>query len=134
MAEVEIVVKGLDRYQASLSRARLESTRQLDLLTDRAAQLLRDDTARRVPRGRSGAARASVRVVGGAGTSQVVAGGHKAPYYGWLDFGGVAGRNGARRPYNRRGRYLLRALFSLDSRLQAETEDALGRVMDSSGL
>lgn len=134
MAEVEIRIEGLAQFGRRLDTARHASTRELDVLVDRTARLIRDETRRRVPRGATGAARASLRIVEGEGTAQLVGGGRRAVYFGWLDFGGVAGRAGPRRPYLRRGRYLIPTLLRERASIQAATEHALGKVVLNAGL
>lgn len=125
MGQVEIQVGGLSDFRRSLDSARTHSDRQIELLVDDAAGVVLQNARSRVPRGPTGAARASLRIVEGSGTSQLVGGSRRAPYYGWLDFGGVAGRRGPRRPYKPRGRYILRALF--------DREQELGRMIDQAG-
>jgi hypothetical protein len=65
---------------------------------------------RRVPK-RSGTAAASVRGGSGGNTVYIIAGSAKAPYFGWLDFGGYLRPTGRRRntisrPKVTTGRYL----------------------------
>lgn len=139
MAQVEIAVGGLAEFGRRLDTAEQASARQMDLLVDRTAHLARDEARRRVPRGPSGAARASLRVVEGVGTAQLVGGGRRAPYYGWLDFGGFAGRSrpgrrGARRPYRRGGRYIFPALVDRWRATQDDAERALDTAMTDAGL
>jgi hypothetical protein len=139
MGEVQIVVEGLNEFGRRLDTARQTSARQMDLLVDRTAHLARDEARRRVPRGPSGAARASLRVVEGVGTAQLIGGSRRAPYYGWLDFGGFAGRSrpgrrGARRPYRRGGRYIFPALVDRWQATQDDAARALDAAMADVGL
>lgn len=106
---------------------------------DRAVSRIADDvlgaTRRKVPRGPSGAARASLQVMGSSGTETLSAGGRKAPYFGWLDFGGHTGARGGRgrRPYKRAGRYIYPALASLDNAITRHLTVAADETVRASG-
>lgn len=131
---VEIKVTGVKEYQRALLSAQSISHRELESVVESSARLVLRDARWRVPRGPSGAARASLRIVEGIGARQVVAGGRRAPYFGWLDFGGVAGAQGPRRPYMRRGRYVLQALFRADQLIDRNMNTAMRNVVVKSGL
>jgi hypothetical protein len=81
---------------------------------------------------RSGKARDSVRAVSGGNTVYVAAGSAKAPYYGWLDFGGELknrgrGRNKTiSRPVIKGGRYIYPGIAMSGTELL----DAAARAVD----
>lgn len=84
----------------------------------------------RVPT-RSGAAAGSIRATSGGNTVYLVAGNAKAPYYGWLDFGGTLRpvgrrRNTQYRPKVTQGRYLYPAIAEASRPLV----EAAGRAVD----
>ena len=86
---------------------------------------------RNVPR-RSGRAANSVRATSGGNTLYINAGNAKAPYFGWLDFGGeLRGRGRGRaqtisRPVLKRGRYVYPGIDASQARLA----EAAGRAVD----
>lgn len=97
-----IRVERLSEWQSSVRRTSSQVEARVDRLLAVAAVDVADDARRLVPRGPSGAARASLRVVG----AQVTGGGGRAPYFGWLSFGGRTGIDGSvRRTFVPGGRY-----------------------------
>lgn len=65
------------------------------------------DTARPLVPTRSGKARASLKAGSTEKAVQIKAGGAKAPYWGWLDFGGKVGHNkSVKRRFITEGRYI----------------------------
>lgn len=123
---------GIDTKEVADLKARLgRSETALDAAVDDATKLIAHGVLtaarRKVPRGRSGNARASLRLVGSSGTQTITGGGQKAPYYAWLDFGGRTGiRNSVHRTYKRGGRYIFPGLVSQS----AEIAQALDRAVD----
>lgn len=108
MAE-SIRIDGLDEFQSSISALGRELPNAVRMALGDATDLIADDARRNVAR-RTGAAAGSVRVVTSDGASTVTAGGPRAPYFGWLDFGGTVGRGGSvRRPFLPDGRYVYNA-------------------------
>lgn len=77
----------------------------------------------------TGDARSSVRVVSRGNSIVVAAGSARAPYYGWLDFGGTLRPTGRRRntitrPRVKGGRYLFPAIKANESRIVRDAEIA----------
>jgi hypothetical protein len=88
----------------------------------------------RVPR-RTGAARASLRVVGSGTTRTLTGGSHRARYYGWLEFGGSTGiRRSVRRPYRRSGRYIYPALTSEGAAITRTLDQAARNIAKAGGF
>lgn len=90
------------------------------------AQLVSNAVRAQVPV-RSGAARGSVRPSTAGGYLAVRAGGAKAPYYGWLDFGGTlrpsgGRRNTQRRPVFKDGRWIYPTIRRQRGRVQSAAE------------
>jgi hypothetical protein len=101
-----IRIHGLREFQQALRQMDGESQKQLRVALNTAAGLVVTGASRRVPV-RTGAARASLRTQSSQREARVAGGSRKAPYYGWLDFGGRIGRDKAtRRPFVRSGRYI----------------------------
>lgn len=84
---------------------------------------------------RTGRAANSVRPVSGGNTIYVVEGGNKAPYVGWLDFGGALKPTGRRRnfqqrPVIKRGRYMYPGIDASSARLAEAAGKAVDRALD----
>lgn len=86
-----IHVGGLRDFQAALKRMDGQTQKQLRVVFNDVAEELAGDARRKVPR-RSGRAAGSMKARSGQREARIVAGGRKAPYYPWLDFGGTVGR------------------------------------------
>lgn len=102
------------------------------------AQIVSNAVRAQVPV-RSGAARASVRPSVSGGWLAIRAGGAKAPYYGWLDYGGtlrpVGGRrNTQRRPVFRDGRWIYPTIRRNRGRVQSAAEQVVARAKRRAGL
>jgi hypothetical protein len=127
-----IKVVGLRDFQAALRAMDGESQKQLRVVLNRAAELVRADAARMVPT-RTGRARASVRVQSSQREAKVVAGSKKIAYFGWLDFGGTIRRTN-RRPWYPRGRYLYPAYDRNQAEILEELTDGLADLARDAGL
>jgi hypothetical protein len=108
MALIEpIRIDNLRELQAALRTASEGSQKKLRVVFNAAAETVAGGAARRVPRD-SGKARNSIKPKSEQRVARIVAGGNKAPYYPWLDFGGRIDRGG--HPMSRKfvegGRYL----------------------------
>lgn len=130
------VTTNVDDVRAALRRSSDAAAPALDVAVERIAEDVLSAARRKVPRGRSGAARASLKVMGSSGTETLSAGGRKAPYFGWLDFGGRTGARGGRgrRPYKRGGRYIYPALASLDTTITRHLEAAAAETLRAGGF
>lgn len=96
-----------------------------------AAELVADKARGLVPRGPSGAARASLRAMG----AKVQGGGSRAPYFPFLDFGGRVGIKGSvRRRFIQGGRYIWPTLDAETERINDEMSRALVRAVEASGI
>lgn len=85
------------------------------------------DTARPLVPTRSGKAKASLKAGSTERAVQIKAGGTKAPYWSWLDFGGKVGRSkSVRRPFIMGGRYIYPTL----KKRRDEIEDKFYEVID----
>lgn len=110
MDGLKIEVDGLKPLLKALRRTETGLQKEMRPAWNRAAQLLVDEAKPLVPR-RSGTAAGTLRAASTQKEARVKAGGRKAPYYPWLDFGGRVGRKkSVKRPFKREGRYLYPAL------------------------
>jgi hypothetical protein len=120
-------VKSLKRLDAGLPKAnRLAMNAAADIVLDYARPL--------VPR-RTGRAASTLKAKSSQTAVRVQAGGSKAPYYQWLDFGGRVGRNrSVKRPFIGEGRYIYPALAAKRAEFEAALSGALVDTARSAGL
>lgn len=129
-----IRISGLREFQASLRRMDAGAPRQLRLVHNEAAGVVVTAAQPRIPT-RSGRARASVRARSTQRATRVRAGGARAPYYPWLDYGGAVGRrNSVRRPFVKDGRYLYPSYRENRQEVQRVLEGGVVRLAHSTGL
>lgn len=136
MSGVSIKITGLKEFNKSLKALDAELPKAVRVAMNKAAQLVVDEAKPHVP-SRSGKAARSIRGQSTRTAVRVTAGGAKAPYYPWLDFGGRVGRRKqTQRAFSTDGRYLYPAYFKL--RDSGEFVDimsaALADVARSAGL
>lgn len=126
MAEA-IKVQGLAEFSRNLKKLDADLPKALRIALNDAADVVVGQAKPQVPR-RTGRAAASIRVASTRTESRVKAGGKKAPYYPWLDFGGRVGRKKAvRRAFYKDGRYLYDAYFKV--RDSGQLQDILSAAL-----
>lgn len=135
MAEA-IQVTGLKELNRSLKQLDADLPKAVRIALNKAADLVIGKARPDVPK-RTGRAARSMRPQSTRTAVRVTAGGARAPWYPWLDFGGRVGRRKATvRPFHPDGRYLYPAYFRL--RDSGEFTDvmskALADVARSAGL
>lgn len=129
-----IKIEHLRELQGALKAADGEAQKQIRVVFNAAAEIVLDDARRLVPT-RSGKARSTMKALSGQREGKVVAGGKKAPYYPWLDFGGTIGRNkSVRRRVIPGGRYLYPSLTDNYSRILEEMAEGLAEAARNAGL
>lgn len=132
--DVDIEIHGLREFQASLRRMDATLPKRLRIALNQASQVVVDDARPLVPR-RSGAAAGSLKVRSSQREARVAAGGRKAPYYAWLDFGGRVGRRrSVARPFYKEGRYIYPSLSQNRDEIQRVMGRALAELAESAGL
>lgn len=135
MGAIEVDTRKVDDLRAALLRSRDAAGPEMEKAVSTVSQAVLAGARSRVPRGPSGAARASLRIIGAQDTETVTGGGQKAPYYGWLDFGGRVGRNkSVLRPYRKQGRYLLPALMDAQALIEASLDEAVQGTLRAGGF
>jgi hypothetical protein len=108
-----ITITGLREYLRALKKMDADLPKAVRVVLNKAADLVIDLARPDVP-SRSGRAARSIRGQSTRTAVRVTAGGKRAPYYPWLDFGGRVGRKkSTRRPFDPEGRYLYPAYFDL---------------------
>ena len=135
MSEV-IKITGLKEFTRSLKQLDADLPKAVRIALNKAADAVVDVARPDVPT-RTGRAARSMRGQSTRSAVRVSAGGNRAPYYAWLDFGGRVGRKKAtQRAFSPDGRYLYPAYFRL--RDSGEFVDimgaALNEVAESAGL
>jgi hypothetical protein len=83
----------------------------------------------RIPRV-TGNAAGSYKITHEQTGTEISFGGTQAPYVPWLEFGGKAGRSGAKRPYVPGGRYLYPGIRSVSEAWEDEILKALDGLSD----
>lgn len=101
-----IKIDGLAAFSRNLRKLGADLPKALRIGMNEAANVVVDDARPHVPR-RTGKAQASLKAKSTRTAVRVSAGGNRAPYYPWLDFGGRVGRRkSVRRAFYSDGRYL----------------------------
>ena len=126
MAGSTIQVRGLRELRGALRDVDKTLGPELRKALNEVAEIVLD-TARPLVPTRSGKARASLKAGSTEKAVQIKAGGSKAPYYGWLDFGGKVGRaKSVKRRFITEGRYVYPSL----TKRRDDIEDKFYEVID----
>lgn len=126
MAEA-IKIDGLAAFSRNLRKLDSDLPKALRIALNEAANLVVDDAKPHVPR-RSGRAAGTIKAKSTRTAVRVSAGGRRAPYYPWLDFGGKVGRNkSVGRAFFTDGRYLYPSYFA--KRDSGELQQVLTRAL-----
>lgn len=129
-----IKIEGLTRLNRSLRNISKDAPKQLRLVGNAAAEVVVDDAKPDVP-AESGRAARTVRAASTRTAAQVKAGGTRAPYYPWLDFGGRVGINRSiRRTFIKSGRYIYPAYKDNRDVIASKLETGLTDLVRDSGL
>lgn len=134
MSESRITITGIKEFQASLRAMDADLPKQLRIALNGASELVIKKARPEIPT-RSGAARASLKVRSSQREARIAAGGRKAPYYPWLDFGGKVGRNkSVDRKFYTEGRYIYPALRKNREEITKLMVTALSDLARGAGL
>lgn len=133
-------IQGLVEFQKALKNLDGESQKLLRVVLNDVAQIIVNVAKPRVPR-KTGAAAASIRAMSSQRESRVAAGGKKAPYFPWLDYGGRVGRGrvgqnsgSVHRDFIKTGRYIFPAYEQERANVQKLAEKRLAELATSTGL
>lgn len=129
-----IKVEGLAEFTRNLKRLDADLPKMQRKALNAAADIVLDYARPKIPR-RSGRAAASLKAKSTQTAVRVAAGGTKAPYYPWLDFGGRVGRKrSVKRPFIGEGRYIYPALAAKRDDFEAALTAALVASAESAGF
>jgi hypothetical protein len=133
-SRVNIDVTGVREFQRQLRAIDPAMPKMLRTVHNGAAELVVARARPKVPT-RTGAARASLKARSSQREGRVAAGGRKAPYYPWLDFGGTTGRGGtAKRPFYTEGRYIYPTVRENTAEIQQIMSDGVVELAAAAGL
>lgn len=119
-----VKIDGLTEFRKALKELDRDLPKALRLAFNDAANVVVDDARPRVPKGRSGKAKGSVKARSTQRYARVSGGGNRAPYYPWLDFGGRVGKGrSVSRPFLADGRYIYRSFYK--ARAAGDFQDVL---------
>lgn len=131
---VKVEVKGLKEFSTALRKTDAELPKMLRIALNGCSDFLIGKTRPQVPR-KTGRAASSLKARSTRTSVRVAAGGRKAPYYPWLDFGGKIGRNNSVvRPFIADGRYLYPTFRKNRDEFTTIMEKAIVGVAESAGL
>lgn len=129
-----IKINGLKELSRQLKAAPGEAEKMIKPALNEAAQIIVNVARPKIPT-LTGAARSSLSVKSTARESRVQAGGTKAPYYPWLDYGGKIGRNGSiSRPFDKGGRYIYPAYAQEHANIMRLLEQRIAEAVAAAGL
>jgi hypothetical protein len=140
VARPHVEIEGLKDIQKKLRDLDPALAKELKTVNLTVADMVADIARAKVPT-RSGKARSTVKAKGEQRFAVIKAGGRKAPYYPWLDFGGQAGHKSGnaigdrgKRPFIREGRYIYSTVGTYHSKIVHEYVVMLGALLDKAGL
>ncbi|TCO64955.1 HK97 gp10 family phage protein [Actinocrispum wychmicini] len=129
-----IKIDGLAQFSRNLRKLDNDLPKALRLAANAAADVVVADTVSAVPR-RTGRAQSSVKARSTRTEARVQAGGTKAPYFAWLDWGGKVGRkHHTARPWIKTGRYLYPAYTKNRDKVREIFVQALLQVAEQAGI
>lgn len=129
-----IKIDGLAKLNRSLRKLSKDAPKQLRLVGNEAAEIIVDDAKPDVPT-LSGRAAKTVKAASTRTAAQVKAGGVRAAYYPWLDFGGRVGVNrSVRRTFIKGGRYIFPAYSDNKDVIGERLEQGMTELIRDSGL
>lgn len=129
-----IRIDGLRDLQAALRAMDGESQKLLRGTLNQAAETVAAGARRRVPT-RTGKAAGSIKVASSQREARVKAGGTKAPYMPWLDYGGRVGRGkSVVRPFVKGGRYVYPTYFANRDSILKGLSDSIDKLITQVGL
>lgn len=121
----------LSSWKTAMSRFSQSADERIRKMLATAAETVAGDAQRLVPRGPTGAARASMKASG----LSVVFGGSRAAYAGWLEFGGRVGINeSVSRPFVPGGRYIWPTWMKNRQDILTAMERGMADLAKESGL
>lgn len=134
MAFARIQITGIRELQRALKEMDATLPRKIRIALNQASELVISWAQPRVPK-KSGRAAGSMKVRSSQRQARIAAGGQRAPWYPWLDYGGEVGRGGAtKRQFIKTGRYIYPALDHKSDEITAAMATALTELATDAGL
>lgn len=129
-----IEINGLRELQQALKQMDVALPKKIRVALNEASELVISYAKPKVPT-RTGKARASLKVRSSQRAARVAAGGTRAAWYPWLDFGGAVGRNDAtKRPFIKEGRYIYPGVRAKNDEITQAMVRALSELATEAGL
>lgn len=134
MSRVSIGIGGIRDFQRQLRQMDTDLPKQMRVTLNGSAEIVVRHARPKIPT-RSGAAAASLKVRSSQREARVAAGGRRAPYYPWLDFGGRVGPNDSvARPFYTEGRYVYPTVRERQTEIQETMAAGLAELAAGAGL
>jgi len=132
--DATLKIDGIRDLQKALRQIDRDLPKQLAAGLAEAADIVAGAARVKVPV-RSGRAAASIKTRKSQRAAVLAVGGTKAPYFGWLDFGGRIGRAQAtRRPFLPSGRYIYPTLTEKADKVRAKVDEVMARLAAEAGF
>lgn len=129
-----VQVQGLREFTRSLKKLDADLPKALRVGMNEAVDLIVGYAKPKIPK-RTGAAASTLKAKSTQTAARISAGGRKAPYYPWLDFGGKGPNNRpAQREFHREGRYVWKGLVVKRDEFNAALGRALVDVAQRAGI
>ena len=133
MAEA-IRIEGLAQFRSGLKRMDKDLPKGIRIALNSVVDIVVDDARPRIPR-RTGRAAASLKSQSTQTKARIKAGGNRAPYFPWLDFGGRTGPGrSVERPFFKKGRYVWLSFADKRDEVTEALEGAMVDVARGAGL
>lgn len=134
MARAKINITGLRELQKALRDVDRDLPKAMRVALNEGAKIVVDFAQHHVEH-KSGRAAGSLKVRSSQTAARVAAGGRKAPYYPWLDFGGAVGpAKSVKRPFYTDGRYIYVGLKKNRDQITEIMSTSLTTVAKQGGL
>lgn len=129
-----IRIEGLAQFRSGLKRMDKDLPKGLRIALNSVVDIVVDDARPRIPR-RTGRAANSLKSQSTQSKARIKAGGSRAPYFPWLDFGGRTGpAKTVVRPFYKKGRYVWLSFADKRDEVTAALDGALANVARGAGL
>lgn len=129
-----IRIDGLKQFNGRLRKLDTSLPKAVRVALNDVAELIVDDAKPKVVK-QTGRAASTMKPRSTQKLARIVAGGRKAPYYPWLDFGGRVGRKKAtKRAFLKEGRYLYKTYFDSEDEIARALSHNISNVARRAGL
>jgi hypothetical protein len=134
MSKTVLAVAGLAEMRRGLKGMDSSLPKSVRVALNSVAQVVVDAAKPKIP-SRTGAAKGSLKAASSQNQARVSAGGQRAPYYPWLDFGGRVGRKkSVHRDFYKSGRYIYPAVADNQDAIQEAMFKAVRHIAETNGI